>query len=117
MVGLALMMTPLMTESLGALPDHLYSHGSAIIATLQQVAGALGTAVFVTVAALGSAADSGSPGRRRAARRVRRRRDASGCSSSSRRCSSAVLPPRKPLRPLRRRRSEPDAGPHGLTVV
>lgn len=61
MIGLSLMMTPLMTESLGALPDHLYSHGSAIIATLQQVAGALGTAVFVTVAALGSAADSVSP--------------------------------------------------------
>ncbi len=57
MIGLSLMMTPLMTESLGALPDHLYSHGSAIIATLQQVAGALGTAVFVT----GSAADSVSP--------------------------------------------------------
>ncbi|WP_084723200.1 MDR family MFS transporter [Streptomonospora alba] len=55
MTGLGLMMTPLMTESLGSLPDHLYSHGSAILTTLQQVAGAFGTAVFVTVAALGSA--------------------------------------------------------------
>ncbi|RJQ89069.1 MDR family MFS transporter [Amycolatopsis panacis] len=55
MAGLGLMMTPLMTESLGALPDHLYSHGSAILSTLQQVAGALGTAVFVTVATIGSA--------------------------------------------------------------
>ncbi|EHK87638.1 MDR family MFS transporter [Saccharomonospora azurea] len=61
MVGLSLMMTPLMTESLGVLPDHLHSHGSAILSTLQQVAGALGTAVFVTVAALGSAADAVSP--------------------------------------------------------
>ncbi|GAA4909951.1 DHA2 family efflux MFS transporter permease subunit [Streptomonospora salina] len=59
MTGLGLMMTPLMTESLGSLPDHLYSHGSAILTTLQQVAGAFGTAVFVTVAALGSA--TGTP--------------------------------------------------------
>ncbi|HEY2095782.1 MAG TPA: MDR family MFS transporter [Pseudonocardia sp.] len=55
MAGLGLMMTPLMTESLGVLPDHLYSHGSAILSTLQQVAGALGTTVFVTVATLASA--------------------------------------------------------------
>ncbi|MFF5986769.1 DHA2 family efflux MFS transporter permease subunit [Prauserella flavalba] len=61
MAGLGLMMTPLMTESLGVLPDHLYSHGSAILSTLQQVAGAFGTAVFVTVAAVGSAAGSGAP--------------------------------------------------------
>src|SRR5699024_10752889 len=55
MAGLGLMMSPLMTESLGALPDHLYSHGSALLTTLQQVAGAFGTALFVTIAALGSA--------------------------------------------------------------
>jgi DHA2 family lincomycin resistance protein-like MFS transporter len=54
MAGLGLMMTPLFTESLGALPEHLYSHGSAILSTLQQVAGALGTAVFISVATLGS---------------------------------------------------------------
>jgi DHA2 family lincomycin resistance protein-like MFS transporter len=61
MVGLSFMMTPLMTESLGVLPEHLHSHGSAILSTLQQVAGALGTAVFVTVAALGSAPEAVSP--------------------------------------------------------
>ncbi|MDR7304625.1 DHA2 family efflux MFS transporter permease subunit [Haloactinomyces albus] len=61
MAGLGLMMTPLMTEALGGLPDHLYSHGSAILTTLQQVAGAFGTAVFVTVAALGSVDHSGGP--------------------------------------------------------
>ncbi|CAM3093435.1 MDR family MFS transporter [Saccharomonospora xinjiangensis] len=61
MSGLALMMTPLMTESLGVLPEHLHSHGSAILSTLQQVAGALGTAVFVTVAAVGSAENALSP--------------------------------------------------------
>jgi DHA2 family lincomycin resistance protein-like MFS transporter len=49
MVGLSMMFTPLMTDALGVLPDRLYSHGSAILTTLQQVAGAAGTALFVTV--------------------------------------------------------------------
>ncbi|WP_241005221.1 DHA2 family efflux MFS transporter permease subunit [Nocardioides sp. zg-1228] len=48
-VGLALMFTPLLTSALGSLPPQLYSHGSAIVSTLQQVAGAAGTALFVTV--------------------------------------------------------------------
>ncbi|QFU90351.1 DHA2 family efflux MFS transporter permease subunit [Amycolatopsis sp. YIM 10] len=61
MAGLGFMMTPLMAESLGVLPEHLHSHGSAILATLQQVAGAFGTAVFVSVATLGSAAGSTGP--------------------------------------------------------
>ncbi|WP_438816825.1 DHA2 family efflux MFS transporter permease subunit [Umezawaea beigongshangensis] len=61
MVGIGLMLTPLMTDSLGALPDHLYSHGSAILSTLQQVAGAFGTAVFVTLAARGSLDPTGIP--------------------------------------------------------
>jgi MFS transporter, DHA2 family, lincomycin resistance protein len=61
MLGLSLMMTPLMTSSLGALPDHLYSHGSAILGTLQQVSGAFGTAVFVTVSSLASTNPAGVP--------------------------------------------------------
>ena len=61
MAGFGFMMTPLMTDSLSVLPDHLYSHGSAILATLQQVAGAFGTAVFVSVATLGSADPAGTP--------------------------------------------------------
>ncbi len=62
MGGLGLMMTPLMTESLGSLPEHLYSHGSAILATLQQLAGALGTAVFIAVATASTVtAGSASP--------------------------------------------------------
>jgi DHA2 family lincomycin resistance protein-like MFS transporter len=62
MAGLGLMMTPLFTESLGVLPEHLYSHGSAILSTLQQVAGALGTALFVSVATLATTdASAGSP--------------------------------------------------------
>jgi DHA2 family lincomycin resistance protein-like MFS transporter len=49
MGALAMMFTPLMTTALGALPPHLYSHGSAIVGTLQQVGGAAGTAIFITV--------------------------------------------------------------------
>ena len=54
--GLGLMLTPLMTSSLNALAPELYSHGSAIFNTLQQLAGAAGTALFVTLMALGAAA-------------------------------------------------------------
>ncbi len=61
MAGLGLMMTPLMTEALSSLPGPLYSHGSAILATLQQVAGAFGTAAFVTISAIASTSLSGTP--------------------------------------------------------
>jgi DHA2 family lincomycin resistance protein-like MFS transporter len=61
MAGLGLMMTPLMTEGLSSLPGPLYSHGSAILATLQQVAGAFGTAAFVTISAVASVSLSGTP--------------------------------------------------------
>jgi MFS transporter, DHA2 family, lincomycin resistance protein len=49
MVGLAFVFTPLFTSSLGSLPPKLYAHGSAIVSTLQQVAGAAGTALFIAV--------------------------------------------------------------------
>ncbi|HET7138697.1 MAG TPA: DHA2 family efflux MFS transporter permease subunit, partial [Arthrobacter sp.] len=41
--GLALLFTPAFTTGLNPLPPHLYSHGSAIMSTTQQVAGAAGT--------------------------------------------------------------------------
>ncbi|MGW0176930.1 MDR family MFS transporter [Rhodococcus sp. NPDC003322] len=47
--GLAFVFTPLLTSSLGSLPQRLYSHGSAIVSTMQQVAGAAGTALFITM--------------------------------------------------------------------
>lgn len=55
-VGLALMFTPLFTASLGSLPTQLYSHGSAAIGTIQQVAGAAGTALFVALMSMQSSA-------------------------------------------------------------
>ena len=47
--GLALVFTPLFTSALGALPMRLYSFGSAVVGTVQQVAAAAGTALFVTL--------------------------------------------------------------------
>jgi DHA2 family lincomycin resistance protein-like MFS transporter len=63
-LGLACVFTPLFTSSLGSLPVRLYSHGSAIVSTVQQVAGAAGTALFIstmTAVAL-RRADAGASG-------------------------------------------------------
>ncbi|TCK00005.1 MDR family MFS transporter [Nocardia alba] len=49
MVSLAGAFTPVFTLGLGALPMHLYSHGSSMLGTIQQVAAAFGTALVVTV--------------------------------------------------------------------
>ena len=49
MISLAAVFTPVFTLGLGALPPHLYSHGSSMLGTLQQVAAAFGTALVVTV--------------------------------------------------------------------
>lgn len=48
-VGLAFIFTPLFTSSLGSLPKHLYSFGSATVSTMQQVAAAAGIALFVSI--------------------------------------------------------------------
>lgn len=47
--GLALLFTPLFSAGLGALPMDLYSHGSAILGTFQQVAAATGTALAIAL--------------------------------------------------------------------
>ena len=46
-VGLAMSFTPLFSASLGSLPRSLYSHGSAVLNTLQQVGGAAGVALLL----------------------------------------------------------------------
>ncbi|MCT9623501.1 DHA2 family efflux MFS transporter permease subunit [Pseudarthrobacter equi] len=53
--GLALLFTPAFTTGLNPLPPHLYSHGSAIMSTTQQVAGAAGTALLVSIFSVVSA--------------------------------------------------------------
>jgi len=56
MIGLALSFTPLFTASLGSLEPRFYSYGSAIVGTVQQVAGAAGIALLITVMSSVSAA-------------------------------------------------------------
>ena len=61
-LGLGLLFTPIFTTATSALPPHLYSHGSATLGTVQQVAGAAGTAAFIALLAIGtSAAGAGTP--------------------------------------------------------
>ncbi|MFC4223269.1 MDR family MFS transporter [Lysinibacter cavernae] len=48
-VGLALLMTGLLSSALSTVPLKLYGHGSAIFNTGQQLGGAIGTTIFVTV--------------------------------------------------------------------
>jgi DHA2 family lincomycin resistance protein-like MFS transporter len=48
-IGLALVFTPLFTAALGSVRMEMYSHGSAILGSIQQVAGAAGIALFVAL--------------------------------------------------------------------
>ncbi|MFF2480998.1 MDR family MFS transporter [Paenibacillus sp. NPDC058071] len=49
MVGVALVMMPAQTAGLNQLPRHLHPHGTAILNTLQQVSGAIGTALYFSI--------------------------------------------------------------------
>jgi EmrB/QacA subfamily drug resistance transporter len=49
MLGMSMVMMPIMTNGLNQLPNRLNPHGTAINNTAQQVAGSLGTAIFVTI--------------------------------------------------------------------
>jgi hypothetical protein len=49
MLGIAMVMMPVTTAGLNQLPDHLIPHGTAMNNTMRQVAGAIGTALLVTV--------------------------------------------------------------------
>jgi DHA2 family lincomycin resistance protein-like MFS transporter len=59
MVSLAALFTPLFTMGLGVLPPHLYSHGSSLLGTVQQVAGAMGTALVVMIMSTRTASQIG----------------------------------------------------------
>jgi len=54
MIGVSMIMMPAQTNGLNELPPELYPHGTAIMNTLQQVAGAIGTAVAISLLASGS---------------------------------------------------------------
>jgi EmrB/QacA subfamily drug resistance transporter len=48
-IGMALFMMPIQTAGLNQLPQRLNAHGTAISNTIRQVAGAVGTALLVTI--------------------------------------------------------------------
>jgi MFS transporter, DHA2 family, lincomycin resistance protein len=54
-VGQAFMWTPVFAASLGSLDKHLLPHGSAIINTIQQLAGAAGIAIMFSITTAASA--------------------------------------------------------------
>lgn len=49
MIGISMVWMPAQTNGLNQLPPALYPHGTAVMNTLQQVAGAVGTAVAVSI--------------------------------------------------------------------
>src|SRR5699024_7530423 len=49
MLSVSTIMMPAETNGLNQLPKHLYPHGTAIMTTLQPVAGAIGVSVFVSI--------------------------------------------------------------------
>ncbi|MBJ6988248.1 MULTISPECIES: MDR family MFS transporter [unclassified Devosia] len=55
-IGLAFVFTPMFTAAMGSVPKPLYSHASATLSSVQQVAGAAGIALFVALMSLTSAA-------------------------------------------------------------
>ena len=54
MIGIAMIMMPAQTNGLNQLPPELYPHGTAIMNTLQQVSGAIGTAVGISILSSGA---------------------------------------------------------------
>lgn len=55
MFGLSMALMPVMTSALNQLPSKWYAHGSAMANTLQQIAASIGTAILVTLVAIGAA--------------------------------------------------------------
>lgn len=65
MIGVSMIMMPAQTNGLNQLPRGLYPHGTAVMNTVQQLAGAVGTALCVTTMNVGERnylASSGTPG-------------------------------------------------------
>ncbi|MFB4168243.1 MDR family MFS transporter [Virgibacillus sp. JSM 102003] len=54
MFGLSFALMPVMTSALNQLPPKWYAHGSAMANTLQQISASIGTAILVTLVAMGT---------------------------------------------------------------
>lgn len=53
MIGISMVIMPVQTNSVNHLPAKLYAHGTAALSTLQQLAGAAGTALCVSIMTIG----------------------------------------------------------------
>ncbi|MEC0372302.1 MDR family MFS transporter [Paenibacillus chibensis] len=68
MIAISMIMMPAQTNGMNQLPARYYPHGTAILNTLQQVAGAIGVAFFISVMSSGqssflkASSDPNSPG-------------------------------------------------------
>jgi DHA2 family lincomycin resistance protein-like MFS transporter len=60
MVGIGFFFTPLFSMTMSSVAPNLYSHASATVGSLQQVAGAAGTAIFITAFTIVSSAQKAS---------------------------------------------------------
>lgn len=54
MFGLSFTLMPVMTSALNQLPPKWYAHGSAMANTMQQISASIGTAILVTLVAMGT---------------------------------------------------------------
>ncbi|MDT3893891.1 MFS transporter, partial [Staphylococcus arlettae] len=62
MVAIAMVMMPMTTLAINQLPKQLIPHGTAMNNTFRQMAGAIGTAVFITIMSLAAVSDGGAEG-------------------------------------------------------
>ncbi|GIP32779.1 multidrug MFS transporter [Paenibacillus sp. J2TS4] len=56
MIAIAMIMMPAQTNGLNQLPRRMYPHGTAVLNTLQQISGAIGVALFISIMASGQQA-------------------------------------------------------------
>ncbi|MCQ2009596.1 MAG: MDR family MFS transporter [Sporolactobacillus sp.] len=56
LIGMSMVMMPVTTTGMNQLPKQMYPHGTAIMNTLQQVAGGIGTALFIGIMVSGQQA-------------------------------------------------------------
>src|SRR5699024_12452875 len=54
MFGVSMIMMPVNTAGLNAIPNDLLSHGTAMMNTLRTISGSIGTGILVTIMSIGA---------------------------------------------------------------
>lgn len=62
MISIAMVMMPMTTLAINQLPNHLIAHGTAMNNTFRQMAGAIGTALFITLMSISANPSDGVEG-------------------------------------------------------